>query len=215
MPVQIGQAEPGFDDPVALMAGCHRRIERFLVVLVDLTSRRRGHGLNEPERAALETALRYFRDAAPHHTADEEDGLFPALGKDLGLDQNVISELERDHRRAEELHPTVDRLGQMWLTGGNLAEGQVITLQFVLGELSALYREHIRVEEQSIFPSARTLLSREALEEIGRGMAARRGLSYIPSYIPTVVTTIAGGGCDSFIQPSGFVEVLQQQEKKD
>jgi hypothetical protein len=24
----------------------------------------------------METALRYFLDAAPHHTADEEDGLF-------------------------------------------------------------------------------------------------------------------------------------------
>jgi hemerythrin-like domain-containing protein len=208
--VQIGQAEPGFDDPVGLMAACHRRIERFLVVLVDLTVRRHGSELNELERAAMETALRYFRDAAPHHTADEEDGLFPALAKDRGEDEEAISELERDHRRAERLHRTVDRLGHLWLTAGNLAESRVIRLQAALGELSALYQEHIRIEEQRIFPSARTLLSQEVLEKIGREMAARRGLSYIPA----MVTAIAGMSRSTPIQPSGVVEVLQQQEKE-
>jgi hemerythrin-like domain-containing protein len=211
MPVQIGQAEPGFDDPVGLMAACHRRIERFLLVLVDLTTRRSGHGLNQQERAAMETALRYFLDAAPHHTADEEDGLFPALEKDRGDEDGIISELELDHRRAEGLHRTVDRLGRLWLTAGSLDETKVVRLQAALSELSALYLEHIRVEEQHVFPSARTLLSREALAEIGRGMAARRGLSYIPA----IVTAIAGSSCSTPIQRSGFIEVLQQQEKKD
>ncbi len=159
----------------------------------------------------METALRYFRDAAPRHTADEEDGLFPALEKDRVDAEGMISELERDHRRAEGLHKTVDSLGQLWLTAGNLAESKVIRLKAALGELSALYQEHIRVEEEHIFPGARTFLSREALEAIGRGMAARRGLSYIP----TVVRAIAGSSCSRPIQPSGLVEVLQQQEKED
>jgi hypothetical protein len=74
----------------------------------------------------METALRYCRDAAPHHTADEEDGLSPALEKDRGDDEVMISELERDHRRAEGLHRAVERFGQLWLTAGNLAEGKVI-----------------------------------------------------------------------------------------
>ena len=211
MPVQIGQSEPGFDDPVGLMAACHRRIERFLAVLVDLTIRRGGNGLNRQEKAAMETALRYFRHAAPHHTADEEDGLFLALEKDRADDDGMISELERDHRRIEGLHKTIDGLGVLWLTAGNLAESKVIRLQAVVGELSALYQDHIRVEEQHIFPRARTSLSREALEVIGRGMAVRRGLSYIP----TVVVAAAGSSCSSPIRPAGLVDVLQQQDKED
>jgi hemerythrin-like domain-containing protein len=159
----------------------------------------------------METALRYFRHAAPHHTADEEDGLFPALAKDHGGDDELISELERDHRRAERLHGTVDRLGHLWLAAGNLAERRVVHLQAALAELSALYQEHIRIEEQRIFPSARALLSREALEEIGRGMASRRGLSYTPA----MVTAIAGMSRSTPIETPGFVEVLQQQEKED
>jgi hypothetical protein len=35
--------------------------------------------LTEETRAALETALRYFREAAPKHTADEEESRFPRL----------------------------------------------------------------------------------------------------------------------------------------
>jgi len=35
--------------------------------------------LTEETRAALESALRYFREAAPKHTADEEESLFPRM----------------------------------------------------------------------------------------------------------------------------------------
>jgi hemerythrin-like domain-containing protein len=187
MSVQIGQTEPGFDDPVGLLVACHRRIERFLAVLVDLAMRGRGHTLNNSERDAMETALRYFRDAAPHHTADEERGLFPALGKLRTGGERIISELEGDHRKAEELHWTVDRVGLLWITHGTLAERGVLQLQAAVGELSALYLEHIGVEEEHIFPTARTVLSRLVLEDIGRGMAARRGIPYIPA----IVTAIA------------------------
>ena len=36
-------------------------------------------------RAALDTALRYFRDSAPNHTADEEQSLFPACAASICL----------------------------------------------------------------------------------------------------------------------------------
>ena len=35
--------------------------------------------LADDARNSLETALRYFREAAPKHTADEEESLFPRL----------------------------------------------------------------------------------------------------------------------------------------
>jgi hemerythrin superfamily protein len=60
------------------MSDCHRRIEMFLRVL-GAAAERKGGTLAEDERRALDAALRYFREAAPKHNADEEQSLFPRL----------------------------------------------------------------------------------------------------------------------------------------
>jgi hemerythrin-like domain-containing protein len=182
MPVHIGHADPGFEDPLGLMAACHRRIERFLAVLVEIAMRRDGCALTGSESSALEAALRYFRYAAPHHTADEEQSLFPAL-EQAGHGTRDLPGLQCDHRRAESLHAKADELGLTWLRRGTLDECQARELQTALGDLSALYREHIETEEQRLFPRAQRTLSREALERIGQDMASRRGVSYIPAMV--------------------------------
>jgi hemerythrin-like domain-containing protein len=186
MPVNIGNSEPGFENPIGLMVACHRRIERFLAVLVDLAMRIRGVTLSGTESDALETALRYFRDAAPHHTADEERGLFPTLERSGDQAVSCLTDLKHDHRRAERLHATADRLGLKWLRDGTLGDTDVAELQAVLSELSALYREHIRIEEEHVFPSARRALPRHVLEKLGRDMASRRGVRYIPAVVGSI-----------------------------
>ena len=60
------------------MSDCHRHIEMFLGALEGVASVI-DHPLTEETRAALESALRYFREAAPKHTADEEESLFPRM----------------------------------------------------------------------------------------------------------------------------------------
>ena len=77
MRITIGaKQESGFDDPIGLLGDCHRRIEQFLSILVAVADQARGGRLNHDQRIALETGLRYFREAAPKHTADEEESLF-------------------------------------------------------------------------------------------------------------------------------------------
>ena len=72
MPIVIGaKRESDFTDPIGMLGDCHRRMERFLNVLVRLAEQVHGGALNEDQRGALETALRYFRAAAPKHTADD------------------------------------------------------------------------------------------------------------------------------------------------
>ena len=78
MPVQIGAKAHNFSDPTGLLSDCHRRIETFLRTLEGVASVA-DRPSTEEARAALESALRYFREAAPKHTADEEDSLFPRL----------------------------------------------------------------------------------------------------------------------------------------
>ncbi len=193
MPVQIGQAEPGFEDPIGLMVACHRRIERFLAVMIEVAIRRSGSTLTETDRSAMDTALRYFRDAAPHHTADEEYGLFPALAQADGRVVCELPDLERDHRRAERLHSTVDELGLAWLRDDALNESNMRDLQSALDDLAALYREHIRTEEERVFPEAQRTLSQQDLEKIGRDMASRRGIAYIPPTLRLTATALMEG----------------------
>lgn len=189
MAILIGQAEPGFNDPVGLMTACHRRIERFLGTLCHIARNRKGTQPDAAEAAAFQTALRYFRDAAPHHTADEEDDLFPALVRAAPEASASVEALEQDHRRAERLHAEVDQLGLAWLRDGSMDKAAAGRLVSALEELTALYREHIRMEEQELFPRATRCLAGTVFDSIGRQMAARRGVPYIPDSVVPIAGT--------------------------
>lgn len=182
MPVLIGsKPESSFDDPIGLLGDCHRRVERFLGVLESVCSSAQGGQLTEEQREAWANALRYFRESAPRHTADEEESLFPrlrALGGEAA--RPVLAEIERleaDHRRAGPAHDEVDRLGQLWLTHGSLSDSDTARLSAFIYSLIGMYRAHIALEDGTIFPAAAKLLSDIERRSIGAEMAARRGLA--------------------------------------
>src|SRR6266508_6992047 len=80
MPIAIGQKlESDFRNPLGLLSDCHRRIERFLAVLITISEEAQGKKLNDTQSQQFEAGLRYFREAAPKHTLDEEESLFPRL----------------------------------------------------------------------------------------------------------------------------------------
>ena len=74
MLTQIGQKkESDFSEPLGMLQDCHKRILYFLKTLVTLAGTGTGQPLDQDRRISLEKALRYFREAAPKHTADEEE----------------------------------------------------------------------------------------------------------------------------------------------
>ena len=180
MAIQIGQkASPTFAQPLELLSDCHRRVESFLRALVMVCEQAQGGELNALQREALETALRYFREAAPKHTADEEESLFPRI---RGLDDPAvqaalakIDALEADHQTARIEHEIVESLGGQWLSHGTLAQPETLRLAAALKKLHSIYERHIAVEDNDIFPLAGKLVPREQLAEVGREMARRRG----------------------------------------
>ncbi|MBE0658928.1 MAG: hemerythrin domain-containing protein [Bryobacteraceae bacterium] len=181
MPVQIGgKPESTFDDPIGLLGDCHRRVERFLGVLVKVAGDARGQALTVEQREALESALRYFRDAAPKHTADEEQSLFPRMraagGPAMEAVLAQVDALEADHARAGKAHDEVDSLGRRWIESGQLPEDDAARLCDVVSELAALYRNHIAIEDREVFPAAAAALTAEQRKAIGEEMAARRSL---------------------------------------
>jgi hemerythrin-like domain-containing protein len=178
MPVVIGAAaENGFTNPIGLLSDCHRRIERFLKTLEAVADL--GGVLDAPCRKALKTALEYFRNAAPRHTADEEEDLFPMLRlRERPEIAKALERLEGDHARASAWHREVEEIFGRWVRDERLPAPETARLKDLLKSLSDLYAAHITVEEDSIFPLAQAELSAQDKETMGRRMASRRGVPY-------------------------------------
>jgi hemerythrin-like domain-containing protein len=180
MAIQIGQKpSPTFQQPLELLSDCHRRVESFLRALILVAEQARGGELNPQQREALETALRYFREAAPKHTADEEESLFPRM-RELATREALakIQALEADHEIAKVGHDAVDQLGQKWLANGRLSADETSRLLNRLHELRSIYERHIAVEDNEIFPLAKQVLNSNTLKDVGREMAGRRGQNF-------------------------------------
>lgn len=179
MPITIGKkAESDYSNPLGLLSDCHRRIEQFLGVLIEVASQARGAELNEDQRNGLEAALKYFREATPKHTSDEEASLFPRMIE--SSDERALSaisrldELHADHEKADAAHAEVEALGNQWLSIGTLSSESIDRLRGLLDQLQSTYEKHIAVEDNEVFPLAGQILSSADIAAVGQEMAARR-----------------------------------------
>jgi hemerythrin-like domain-containing protein len=182
MPITIGKKpESSFADPLGLLSDCHRRIERFLGLLITVTADARGGALTQEQREALVAAGRYFRESAPKHLEDEERSLFPRMrdshDAQVRAAMATIKELEEDHVVVDRAHAEVDSLVERWRDDGSLPAPDAQRLATVLEELRTIYERHIAIEDHDVFPLAGRVLNQAAIAALGREMAARRGLT--------------------------------------
>jgi len=177
MPVQIGVKAHGFKEPLELLSDCHRRIEMFLGIL-EAIAKCVDRAPSEEARRALDSALRYFREAAPKHTADEEQSLFPRLRRvrsaSIEHALSKIDELEREHHWAEILHKEVDALGRRYLSRGKLSSDDAGRFQQHVASLSGMYERHISIEDRDLFPVAKEALPQADKLAIAEEMENRR-----------------------------------------
>lgn len=180
MPVQIGVKAHDFKEPLDLLSDCHRRIEMFLGIF-EAIAKSVDRAPSEEAQRALDSALRYFREAAPKHTADEEQSLFPRLRRvrNTRVENALakIDELEKEHHWAEALHQELDDLGRRYLDQGKLSSAEVGKFRNHVASLSGMYKHHIRVEDRDLFPVAEAALPQADKLAIAEEMANRRGLS--------------------------------------
>jgi hemerythrin-like domain-containing protein len=176
MAVQIGaRPDSGFDDPLGMLADCHRRIERFLDILCGVAQQAQDRPLSSEERGAVEAALHYFREAGPRHNRDEEESVFPRLrgcGADEALDE--MRRLEAEHGEAREQHDELDGLYSRLIEEGTLSLRDTSRLQTSAANLRQIYGEHIRIEEEIVFPCAARLIAPKELAAIGAEFRVRR-----------------------------------------
>ncbi len=169
----------GFDDPIGMWMGCHRRIERLLKTLEKLPGHLAQHGIDAEATQAAQAVLRYFEKSAPYHHGDEDLDLFPLLDRriadpvELARFRALRARLEEDHKRMESLWAKLRKPLQ------GLADGIAKPLdKSDVEAFRALYETHIPAEEGDIPDLAKRHLSAEDLEALGRAMAARRGVAF-------------------------------------
>ncbi|HXY10934.1 MAG TPA: hemerythrin domain-containing protein [Terriglobales bacterium] len=186
MPIQIGAKSHNFSDPTGLLYDCHRRVEMFLGIL-EAVGKIIDQPPSEETTRALQSALRYFAEAAPKHTADEEESLFPRLRQlsdlEVGSAFLRLDRLEADHRWAAPLHSEVEQLGAKYLFRGPLSAPEVDRFRASVADLIAMYQQHINAEDELIFPLAARLLSEHEKKAIANEMAKRRKLRSIDSHL--------------------------------
>lgn len=167
----------GFDQPFALLRGCHARIERMDALLLRLIDHVRAHGADAQAQQAASKVLRYFDLAAPLHHEDEELHVFPLLRQQGGADHAAqLDRLEADHRALAALWSEL----RVWLLQVQAGEAQPADepTTDAAGQFSALHAAHIALENTRIFPAAQACMRAAELEAMGQDMAARRGVRW-------------------------------------
>lgn len=132
----------------------HARVLEVLGQLDRLLQHLDDNGPDAVAQASAKEIHAFFAGSAREHHADEERLVFPALlaSGDAELVQN-IRRLQQDHGWLEEdwleLAPQIEAIAQgySWY--------DLATLRHALPVFSALYQEHIALEESMVYPEAK------------------------------------------------------------
>jgi len=169
MTIQITSAMLAAERPLELLYACHEKVRRFNALAWKLAGHVETLGADEQARDAAKQILRYFEMSLPHHHADEELDVFPALRdlNDAALSA-AITELEAEHVALEALWQEVGP----WLHG--VAQGETVSAPASLSQFVAHYVMHTDREEREVF-SAIERLPDSLVDAIAQRMRARRG----------------------------------------
>lgn len=165
--------------PLEMLSACHGRVQTQCETLQRLCEHLPRHGADSAAVQAAEAVLRYFRQAAPHHHADEEADLFPALldaarGTDHADVRRLTRSLIEDHRALEGLWQRLEGELERLRAGDAAALARETVSAFV-----AAYTQHIEREESELLPLAARLLDAAALTRVGSAMRERRGIAAV------------------------------------
>lgn len=174
----FGHAAPsaGFEVPLEMLSACHGRVEDQCATLRRLLDHVATHGADLSARQAAAAVIRYFTVAAPHHHADEETDLFPAL-RAAGATESLLrlmDGLTAEHRELERRWRTLHVLLDALAAGGVPNAAWAAEVEGFV----ALYQAHIAREEGELLPAARECLPLTALDTVGRAMRERRGVPH-------------------------------------
>ena len=171
----------GLEAPFEMLSACHERVRRMLNLLQRLRTHLQTRGRDDDARAAARDLMRYFDLAAPLHHQDEELHVFPlTLASGDARLKAATEALLRDHRAMEALWPPLRTLLQAVTDAGapwcpwNDDEDALVS------RFLALYAQHLRTEDDTVYPAAMAGIGTDALRTMSHDMMARRGVTPLP-----------------------------------
>lgn len=158
--------------PFEALDACHREVISHLQLLDRLVNHLAQDGVDAEARRLAMVVAQFFSTTAHHHHAEEERAVFPALlgGSDVDMIQHV-RRLQQDHGWLEEdwhalsLQLSAVAEGYSWFDIDALRNGVEV--------FTALYHDHIALEETLVYPEARRVLNAE-VDGLGRRLAQQK-----------------------------------------
>lgn len=162
-----------------MLEACHERVHRSLDLLRRLQQHVQDKGADSDARAAARDVMRYFDQAAPLHHQDEELHVFPPLLQTASAQvRALVLQLQQDHLAMETCWSAARAvLLELVLHESNAASLHLNLQQMAaLDDFADLYAQHIKHEEDLVYPLARATLAPAALQAMRVDMARRRGV---------------------------------------
>ena len=166
-------SQPKSQDAVDLLIGCHQRIRHFTGVAIRL-AHAQGAEADEVVQAAS-GAHRYYTISLPLHEADEEETVRPRL--------NALDDQKLRHAllAMTDQHQAIDDLLERLLPLLVMVQNNPQTIHAAGSEmcgisqaLDEMFRAHLQLEEEVIFPAIRSGLPEGVRGEMLREMQGRR-----------------------------------------
>ena len=167
----------GFESPFEMLEACHERVQRTLRLLVRLQAHVQLNGCDEQARQAAQDVMRYFDLAAPLHHEDEELHVFPAVWAQTdGVLTTAVKKLIDQHRQMET-HWAGLRGVLAGIAACEMPQPQPFEAlqKEAVAAFVALYDDHIRLEEDAVYPAANKYLDLVKKNAMSADMKRRRG----------------------------------------
>ncbi len=176
------------EDPFKELMESHeeilKQISEFETALVDLE--RDGMEAFKKQREIFRRTMEFINTSVKIHMRDEEEGLFPILDPKLQprisrphFDRTPVKAIQEQHRKGEEIIQRLRFLARKVEKDFDQLGVDILLEEFIKKSraLIVFYREHIRGENEVVFPLAQRLLTEEEKARVARIMEANRRVS--------------------------------------
>jgi hemerythrin-like domain-containing protein len=172
--------QANFKKPLDVLFQCHHKIAANLEALIRVSETLRKKEVDDFKELfeTIDTILNHFSTAGIKHTQDEEDSLFPRMrdySETVVSDVfDVIAQLEKQHRKAANIEASLGKMLVNMATDASPESNKLDLFCDLSESLYDLYRPHIQMENEFVFPAAAKILSDDELLAVGKEMYLRR-----------------------------------------
>ncbi len=169
----------GTDSPLAIVEREHERALEMLGLLrgagicLKMGTNKGEAPIRERGLEHLAKVLGFFEKDLGLHFRREEEVLFPSLEKHLGVEKSPTRRLLQEHREVWEYYERLrDKLGELQGNESGPSAARATEVQDISHRIEQFLKEHIRKENESLFPLTRGLLSGQELERVPEKLRA-------------------------------------------